>query len=388
MPWSLSWTIRGSASPSWTVAVHETFAAAEADIRRIARHGDHTLFQSPEWMEEWYRTVESTRAARPVIVVLSEPSTGEPAMVLPLALRRSAFGLELGFADLGVSDYNAPLLGPAAPSDPEAMREAWALIRAALPPADLIRFDKLPARVGARHNPLAWLSGVRGTSQISMGCRIARPFAESRRAIMSEKFRAKLDEKLRRFRRLPGARFEVAQDAESAERFFDALVAQKAERARALGWDSILDRPEWVGFYRRLALRGVAGGHARVTAVTVDGAPAAEIVGFRHGDRFLDVLTAFAEGPAKKFSPGLLVMDLTMEWAADDGAEYYDLTIGAESYKEHYVAEVETLLEYVEGRSLRGLVPQLDSDARAFLRARPALAGMVRRIVSPPRAAA
>ena len=68
------------------------------------------------------------------------------------------------FADLDLTDYNAPLLGPAAPRDARAARAMWRDLLAALRRmpggADLIRLRKMPADLEGRPNPLALLDGA------------------------------------------------------------------------------------------------------------------------------------------------------------------------------------------------------------------------------------
>ena len=124
----------------------------EAALGRLAAAfdtGTATPFQAPGWLSAWYATVGAAREAEPLIVFVTERETGQSVVTLPLIRRREGGRDVITFADLGVTDYNAPILGPASPATPQAARGLWASIVKALPAVDLFVFRKMPAD-GAR----------------------------------------------------------------------------------------------------------------------------------------------------------------------------------------------------------------------------------------------
>ena len=109
-----------------------------------------TLFQDPRWLEAWYRAFAHVAHVEPLIAVISDATTSERVALLPL-VRRLQSGIRIiEFADLELTDYNAPMLGSAAPRDAGAARALWRDLLAALRRmpggADLIRLRKMPAR--------------------------------------------------------------------------------------------------------------------------------------------------------------------------------------------------------------------------------------------------
>ena len=84
-----------------------------------------TPFQHPQWYDAWYSAFAATEGVSPLIAVVTDATTGELALLLPLTLRRQGRVAFVEFADLGVTDYNAPLLGSAAPRDARAARATW-----------------------------------------------------------------------------------------------------------------------------------------------------------------------------------------------------------------------------------------------------------------------
>src|ERR1700761_8803036 len=102
-----------------------------------------TPFQDFRWLGAWYGAFADVE---PLVAVITDARTLEQVALLPLVrcVRRGLRVIE--FADLDLTDYNAPLLGPAAPRDAAGAQAMWEDLLAALKRsgADLIRLRKLP----------------------------------------------------------------------------------------------------------------------------------------------------------------------------------------------------------------------------------------------------
>ena len=79
-----------------------------------------TPFQHAQWYAAWYGAFACQ--VEPLIAFITDAVTGEQAALLPLILCRQNGVRIVEFADLDLTDYNAPLLGPAAPRDARAAR--------------------------------------------------------------------------------------------------------------------------------------------------------------------------------------------------------------------------------------------------------------------------
>jgi CelD/BcsL family acetyltransferase involved in cellulose biosynthesis len=119
--------------------------------RAKARWGDlgnAMLFQDWQWLDAWYGAFANVDNVEPLIAIVSNAATSEQAMLLPL-IRRMHKGIRIVEpADLDLTDYNAPVLGAAAPRDAKAARAMWKDLRDALRRlpggVDLIRLRKMP----------------------------------------------------------------------------------------------------------------------------------------------------------------------------------------------------------------------------------------------------
>ena len=116
-----------------------TLAAALWDNR-----GDGTNFQHSYWLDAWYRAFDSVD---PLIAIISDIVTQRHVALVPLICRKHHSVRLVEFADLGVSDYNAPILACGAPRDPASMRDMGRALLAALrglpDRPDLIRLKKI-----------------------------------------------------------------------------------------------------------------------------------------------------------------------------------------------------------------------------------------------------
>lgn len=369
---------RGRPPPGWTAMIVPDTSALGERWSIIGATGASTAFQSREWLDAWY-TAARDAGTEPVIVA-ADKASGGCAMILPLALSKLDGQRVVAFADLGVSDYNAPILGPDAPQDSAQVQALWAVVKRALPPADLLFFEKMPRCIAGRTNPLLWL-GDGLSSQTQSACRLAEPWHLARQRLMPKEFRDSLDGRRRKLSRKATVEFRLAANKDEAAAFFATLVRQKAERSLAMGWHNILSEAPWQAFYRRLALQGVDGGMARLMALIVNGEPASVILGLERHGRFYDLLTSFDAGKWKRHSPGLLALDDAMGLMAGRGVEVYDLTIGAEGYKDHFGPEAEPLHEYAEALSWRGMAAAMALRAKGAVRRNPRLARFARSMV-------
>jgi CelD/BcsL family acetyltransferase involved in cellulose biosynthesis len=367
---------------AWSITISADAAAIGPRWDQIDLAGAATAFQSREWLEAWYQAAAET-GVEPLIATVDD-AAGACALILPLVLTAESGQRVVRFADLGVSDYNAPILGPAAPTQAGEMVSLWNALKRRLP-GDLAIFEKMPRLVAGRPNPLLWL-GNGLSSQTQSACRLAQPWHLARQRLLPRAFRETLDSRRAKLARKGATAFRLAETEAEVETFFAALVEQRAVRTGLMGWDNVLANPAWHAFYRRLALQGLQRGMGRIMALLVDGKPASVILGLERHGRFCDILTSFDGAAWRRYSPGLLALDDAMGLMAERGVEIYDLTIGAEGYKDNFGPDAEALHEHAEALSWRGMRSTLTIRAKAALRRNPRLARFARSVAYSSRA--
>jgi CelD/BcsL family acetyltransferase involved in cellulose biosynthesis len=101
---------------AWDIGIHTDYTELEPVWRRMEAQGYCTVFQTYDWVSCWYETALSGGQATPLIVTVSGKSAGI-VWILPLCLYVKRGVKVISFADLGVSDYIAPIISQDAPED-------------------------------------------------------------------------------------------------------------------------------------------------------------------------------------------------------------------------------------------------------------------------------
>jgi CelD/BcsL family acetyltransferase involved in cellulose biosynthesis len=347
--------------------------------------GDRTSFQHRHWLDAWYRSFDSVT---PLIAIIADTATRRDIALVPLVQRRHRGIRLVEFADLAVSDYNAPILACGAPRDPAGMRAMARALLAGLRQLpdrlDLIRLKKLPAEICGRPNPLVAL-GRNGSSSLNGNLVEVGDDFEAYRASIRK---MQMPRYWRLFTRRPGARFQVATTADEALRFLDVMDVQQRERMNKLGEKFVLDEPHYAKFYRDVVSRGVTEGYAVVSALVSNDDIVATTMGLRHGAHFVFLRSSNAGKQWAVCSPGLLCVERTMAALHEQGVRHFDLSIGNYDYKLQFGAKPQPPLTDVSiALSWRGAPYALRDRAAQRLRRYPRLAERVRRAVGPLAAA-
>lgn len=373
---------RMNAVAEFTIRCLAAWSEVSLAWAECALGGAATPFQTDIFLNAWYATLGARAEVQPVIVEVLRKSDGAPALLLPLVLERVGSLRILSFADGGVSDNTAPILGPAAPETPEQMRALWRDISRALPPADLFVADKQPAELGGRANPILALATPRPYTLSAHPLQIPGTFDEYSRSRLT-KFRKEQERVWRVFTRQPGTAFELVKDVEKALVIFRDMERQQSARMNELGVSYRLDDPAYSAFYQTLIRNGLAKGAVSLGALTANGETIGALLGVHDGATTAFVRISKAEGDWSTSSPGRLVIERTMMALREEGVTRFDFSIGDYGYKENFKIGTEPLYELALALSWRGWPQAVARRTRGALRASP-LARRIKERFRPP----
>lgn len=358
-------------------------SAIAIDFARDWRHvasrlstGHRTAFQHVYWLDAWY---EAFHDVAPLIAVIFDVATGKDIAIVPMIshIRRGIRIVE--FADLGVSDNNAPILALDAALDagvPDAINDALIDALRALPDRfDLLRLRKMPAQVGGKPNPLVWLGRIGSSSLNGNLVLMGDDYRDYQAAIK----RLQMPRCWRVFSRHAGARFEIAADVGRAHELLDVMDVQQQARMRKLGSPFVLNDETHARFYREVVRQGVAEGYAMVSALVCDEGVVATALGVKHGATYILLRISHASDAWSSCSPGLLVTERTMAALHAQGIRRFDLSIGNQDYKRRLGAERVPLTDVSVALSWRGLPYAWRDHAAQGLRRYPKLAALAAR---------
>ncbi|MBN8988064.1 MAG: GNAT family N-acetyltransferase [Rhizobiales bacterium] len=356
----------------------------------VARWSDvspSTPFQHPQWYAAWYDAFAVADGVEPLIAIVTDASTGEQAALLPLIRRRQSNISIVEFADLDLTDYNAPILGPAAPRDAGAARALWRDLRSALRRmqggADLIRLRKVPLDCDGRPNPLALL-GDAGSCALNGNVAVTGEDYDAWRYTLEKTVRKELERSWRVFTRDPAASFQIVTDKAAALRILATTEVQQGTRMRSLGLNFILNDETCATFYRNLVRDGVGSGYAVVTALRVGDEIVATLLGIRCGARYVMIRISNAGEKWSNCSPGRLIIERTMAALHGDGVREFDFSVGNYAYKRRFGVASLPLVDISAALGWRGLPHALRDRAARELRNYPKLSARLKRALGKP----
>jgi CelD/BcsL family acetyltransferase involved in cellulose biosynthesis len=344
--------------------------------------GSSTPFQDFRWLDAWYPAFAGADHVEPLIAMISDTATGEQVALLPL-VRRVQNGIRIvEFADLNLTDYNAPMLAAAAPRDAVAARVLWRDLLAALKRlpggADLVRLRKMPLDLDGRPNPLALLDGA-GRCSLNGNVVTTGDDFDAYRYSLERTVRKELERSWRVFTRDPAAAFQIVTDRNQALRVLSTMEVQQGARMQHLGLNFILNDETCAAFYRHLVGENIGSGYAVLSALTVGEEVVATLLGVRSGSRYVMVRISNAGEKWSNCSPGRLIIERTMAALHKDGVREFDFSIGNYAYKRRFGVAPLALVDITGSLSWRGMPYALRDRAARELRKYPRLAAYLKR---------
>lgn len=308
-------------------AVTEAFFQS-ADYAALHARSNASAFQHPLWLQGFHRHLAPSRGARCVTLV-GRPGPGEPpCFVLPMIARKLSGVTILESADLGVSDYAAPVVDPdwwERQHDHAAVR---ACVAAALPSHDILRVKPI------RDDHLAlWQAFLPGSTKTLGFSAHATSLVASverwREEALTDSFARYLARKRKRFFKTEGARLVVVQGAQAIARAMERLAQLREGRFE----QDVIAAPAAQAFYSAVAQSGEQAGFARVYALELGGEAIGYTFCLAFGGRLHYLLIGCDYQTHGRHSPGLLLYDgMIGDWI-ETGGEIFDFTIGDEPFK-------------------------------------------------------
>jgi CelD/BcsL family acetyltransferase involved in cellulose biosynthesis len=367
----------------WAVERCDDLDFLGAEYGELYRRSAASLFQHPTWLRALYADLAPRLKAEPVVVTVRAEADGRLAAVLPL-VRRRGWVRRVEFADLGVSDYAAPVVDRAAAAQLTGSAEMAAAIRRAIGRADLLRVDKVRGDAAT----VASLTGARSVVRHGYDAHaIPLPGSfETWRAARDPDFVRHIDGKRKRVgrkRRVLAIReLDQPEEIDAAfERMREFRVARFADR-RAV---DLFQDPRYYDFYRRVAHDSARdGGPGSTVVMTVNDETVGVSFGMSDAERDLFVLIGYDYERYRNYSLGLILVEELIGVSIAHGKQLHDLTLGHDSYKASFGAVPTPMYSTRRPLTVRGRLGLLAADQNVAARrlAKRALAHREQRSVS------
>jgi CelD/BcsL family acetyltransferase involved in cellulose biosynthesis len=340
---------RAAAMTGFSVEVQRALPGDWPGARSLGAARAH-VFQTRGFLGVWAATFGVDLGLEAYFVEVRD-GAGERVLLVPLAIEPRGRLRVLGFADQSCADYNAPILYP---NDiawtPELARALWAKIEAALPAADLVVLDKMPAMVGDLVNPL-YLLADETNPESCHGSDLTRPWAEIEATQAQLKT---LKRKARGLEKLGEMRFVVATDRAERDRLLARLLEQKQRRFEDTRVPGFAENPSPKHFFEQATEVFAETGDLHLAGLEVGGELIATSWTVSVGRRIYELMIGFEAGEWARHSGGRILNLRFLEWAKATGFDYLDHGIGDEEWKTENCDTHVPLGRVVVARSGRG----------------------------------
>jgi CelD/BcsL family acetyltransferase involved in cellulose biosynthesis len=318
------------------VAADNSFDFLSDEYAALFAASAATAFQHPIWLDSLYSRLAPACAANRLVITVRDRANGELVMLLPMLRVRRGPIRTIEWADLRVSDYNAPVGRESAFSSLLRDETACRDLKRAIQPFDLLRFPKIPQGAVALEKLLgARPRAMMESSAYSVG--LSGSFEQWRSGALDRSYQKELAKKLRQLQKKGELQF-CREDASSIASTLEMMKQYRGPRFHTRGDGDLLQRPEYFEFYSDVALRG-AGSYSRLYALRMDGRVIAAVLGLCHNGAFLVIMGAFDIEGFKSQSLGALMFEQVAKDCLAQGDIALDFTIGDEPYKKLFGAQ-------------------------------------------------
>lgn len=337
---------------SRTVTLHRDWQSLEPVWRALETEGCCTVFQSYDWASVWYANTAKFGVAKPLVVTVADDRGA--VWLLPLCQYRRMGLRFISLADLGVSDYAGPVI---AAEDRIGEAELPAVLKAVqrvLPRCDMVHFNKMPAEIEGRSNPLLRVGHVVAMRERCYGIEVRKPWAELSKEIMQSRLRSTVRQQKKKIQTLGPLTLTHYEDAPGMAGAMEVLWEMRRGRFQRI---NRADTPEvWRSFYFDVVRNPARRMGVSITILRVGETPVAANFGLMRGRAYHVVLPTFAVGEWESYRPGMLMFDAMLEeFGPKTGFDgFFDFTIGDEPYKQRFGAVGQPLMECMTPRSPLG----------------------------------
>ncbi len=321
------------------------FAAAEyADVFSRARA---SAFQSPVWLNNFYQKMPQSFGASPCIVTFRE--NGVLRGVVPMISRQKMGMRLLESADLGVSDYAAPVL------DKELRRQLGSECTLRKRFEDVLgQYDILRIKPVREEHVGCWQVlfpvDAMNLNFSAHGVDVAAPFDEWRTANIDPKLNGQIKRKGKRWKKQHDVHLARLTDPQDVKTAIGELTRLREGRFE----NDPIQTDTVQNFYADVAADGANTDAAETWQVTSDGKPVGVVFGLTHKGRFLYLLIGADYDKAGRHSPGLqLYTWLIEDWIAR-GGNNFDFTIGDEAFKHQFGTTATPMSMFCIARGWKG----------------------------------
>jgi CelD/BcsL family acetyltransferase involved in cellulose biosynthesis len=303
------------------------------------------LFLTWEWIHTWWKHLAGTRS----LSILAVRSGGELVAIAPLARKPSTLGGLLPFGSLEFmgsgsvgSDYLDVIVHRHREQETlDALAKYLASSRMMLHLTQIRRSGTCALELAGRLTQQGWTTSEGRTGDCPF-VDLASLSWEAYLASLRRSHRANLRRGLRKAEREHKLEFVQVQSEGERRDVLAKLLVLHDRRWGDRGGSNAFHAPALRAFHEDLSQQALRRGWLRLFLLSLDGAPAASLYGFRYGATFYYYQSGFDPAYAS-YGVGTLAVGLSIRSAMNEGIDEFDLLHGDEPYKRLWARDTREL---------------------------------------------
>lgn len=335
------------------IDVHSDIGGLATEWRAFERRAAGSFYQSFAWCSAWLDTAGREHGAATRIVT-GRDGSGRLLFLLPLSVRRrwGCRVLEwIGSAQIGYG-YGIYDLNFLFQASAWFAAEGWRIFEA-VGPIDAANLERMPQELHAAPHPLSsWFSlhDANRTYILSLGARFNALHARKRSA-ETRRGNRKRDAKLAAWGELS---FGLPSTRAETHALLDVMFEQQQSRLEEAGILRRFSDSERRFIHRLAGLAGDAGPALLPYRLKIGDEIAAVMLGGYHGNIYWALISALANAPYRRHSPGDAALRRLIEACCERGLAAIDFGTGDASYKDHWADRTVDLHASVRAVTARG----------------------------------
>lgn len=349
----------------------------------LERETISTSFQYHHYLSSWMTHIGTPNNIRPLVVIGRDVS-GQPAFLMPFALRQKGPFKILEWLGAAHANYQSGLYRAdfLRELNRVSFKTLWREIAALLPDFDCANLFHQQEMFGENINPFTYLDRS-DCADSYFTFSLPENYDDllaAKRSAKSVKTMKRRDQKLEE---LGDVQIGVETDRKLVLSALDTILTDKAAQLAELGAANKFP-PAVRNWYRDLAVSDNGGAPIlQIMTLRLDGRLIAASINTLYGKTMSGLVLYMARNELTKYSPGDRLMRACMEWGCKNGMDTFDLSLGRASYKLRWADEELELFQSLLPQNLLGWVYKIMAGWTTKLKRRVKQSPNLTRILRP-----
>ena len=343
--------------------------------KEVEQKSDISVFQTFDINKYWYSIFRNHNELKLQVAVIYKEE--ESIAIFPFIVRNTRFSKILEFIGSRQFDYKIPLIKNEYNTYLNLIN-IWQLITLNIDHYDVIFFQSLPEKLSSK-KPNLFLNLFNSRVYMTSYALSLPEKIEDKNKIIPKKIIADSKRQIKRLENLGTLEFNtIKSDMEYLEAI-DVLIKYKQDQYRDTGATDIFSNQKIKKFYVSSKNNSLVDLEIKLSVLQLDNKIIAAHWGLTYKNVFYYLIPSYDKS-MRIYSPGRLLMNNLIEESINRKFEIFDLTIGAEEYKQKYLTMENNIHYVLKLVSYKAIIFYIYTDTLMRIKSSKMLKSFIRRL--------